>query len=1016
MKLVFAFCLLLVGVGVLGQANVAEQRKPFTFLDKGDSTKLKLVSVKGDTLDLCPIYHKTPKKETRIGTTGWPLNQPKKPKYLPKKSDWIRFIVKKDNKYALCNTQGILQTDYVYDSIYCFERANIALVANGLIPEPYALDNRTHVFLQLEVVASTLASVYNPLNNQHINAILVRKNGKQGLIDSVGNELVPAVYSDIWKTAKSDSVEVNAWGVRFANSNVWVKLSPKYKQRPWQASASRYLGNQDRFIVARNGKVGFVNRFDDEVIEAKYQHVWDFYNGYAAVRQNNKIGLIDLNGKVVVPIIYNGVTYFDKGVALAMPDDYKTIFIDTTGQQIATDFFDVVIDNRKNPSSPFYFKRIYEPQNLLDDMSSVNEFHFSDNLIHVAKYDTIKANNYPVELKYGYMNSKGHLVIDFLFSETTPFKYGLAIVKFEGFYGIIDTTGNWIIDPIYSKLESFNQFSWFKGTKIHNENVVLHKAGQRLEATSYQMVHNLDKWPYINSTDTYAYFVVEQDKHFGVVDTNNRVLIPVIYDKYELTHLGYVFWKEGKASFWNLKFEKLDVGTYDTLSVYLKVYTNSYVAIKKNGKWGFVNFTATNTMPVCVYDSIYQPIGERYKHLIAVKKGEYFGYCDNNGKEIFAPIYKLAPKLTNNLAIMLVKDNKVLTMDETNKSLNTILCYLPKNVFIVEQKHTDTGIKYCNLQDKKGNVLSKNYDAMQWYGDAKTTFIVAQNGKLCGLLNLKGQEITPLKYTRISSFNDGLAIVDSAGLKGLVDKNGKVVCKTLYRELYYDTQAALFRAWTDSSNFWIDKMGKEYSITEYGYTRIKLTANSILVLHKLFGISLVDNNNKVLKSMVDYSHFVQLVPKPYFIASKNGYFGVIDSLLRVVVPFVYSSMKYAGNGLLIVSKNNRFGCINLQNEVLVPLVYEELGNVLLSYRDNYDVVISANNRVMAAKLGGYYGAVDMHNKIIVPFEYDDVIIEKGHLGASVQEQIKVIKNHRYGYFDLNGKLVEPCVRYYVSEW
>ena len=70
---------------------------------------------------------------------------------------------------------------------------------------------------------------------------------------------------------------------------------------------------------------------------------------------------------------------------------------------------------------------------------------------------------------------------------------------------------------------------------------------------------------------------------------------------------------------------------------------------------------------------------------------------------------------------------------------------------------------------------------------------------------------------------------------------------------------------------------------------------------------------------------------------------------------------------------------------------------------------------MAAKLGGYYGAVDMHNKIIVPFEYDDVIIEKGHLGASVQEQIKVIKNHRYGYFDLNGKLVEPCVRYYVLE-
>ena len=1015
MKLVFAFCLLLVGVGVLGQANVAEQRKPFTFLDKGDSTKLKLVSVKGDTLDLCPIYHKTPKKETRIGTTGWPLNQPQKPKYQPKKSDWIRFIVKKNNKYALCNTQGILQTDYVYDSIYCFERANIALVANGLIPEPYALDNRTHVFLQLEVVASTLASVYNPLNNQHINAILVRKNGKQGLIDSVGNEIVPAVYSDIWKTAKSDSVEVNAWGVRFANSNVWVKLSPKYSHCFHRSLDSRNLGIQDRFIAVRNGKVGFVNRFDDEVIEAKYQHVWNFYNGRAAVQQNNKVGLIDLNGKVVVPIIYKGVTYFDKGVALAMPGNGKTIFIDTTGQQIVTDAFDIVIDNIQPSSNGSRFKTVCQPLNLFGRVDGIYEFQFSDDLISVAKRDTIKVNNYPVELKYGYMNSKGRLVIDFLFSETTPFKYGLAIVKFEDFYGMIDTTGNWIIDPMYSKLESFNQFSWFKGTNVHKEKVVLHKIGQRVEATSYQMVHNLDKWPYINSTDTYAYFVVEQDKHFGVVDTNNRVLIPVIYDKYELTKLGYVFWKEGKASFWNLNFEKLDIGTYDTLSVYLNVYSDSYVAIKKNGKWGFVNFTITNAMPVYVYDSIYQPIDGQYKHLIVVKKGEYFGCCNNSGKEIFAPVYKLAPKLINNLAIMLIKDNKVLAINKNNEHLSTILCYLPKNVFIVEQKHADTGIKYCNLQDKKGTVLSKNYDAMQWYGDAKTTFIVAQNGKLCGLLNLKGQEITPLKYTRISSFNDGLAIVDSAGLKGLVDKNGKVVCKTLYRELYYDTQAALFRGWSNTSKCWMDKTGKEHSETEYGDTRIRLTANSILVLHKLVGASVVDNNNKVLKSMIDYSNLVQVGNKHCFIACKNGYFGVIDSLLEIAVPFIYSSMKYAGNGLLVVSKNNKYGCINLQNEVLVPLVYEELGNVQLTELDDNEVFIATNSGLMAAKLGGYYGAIDTHNKIVVPFEYDDVIIERGDCSSSVRGGIKIIKNHRYGYFDLNGKLVEPCVRYYVLE-
>jgi hypothetical protein len=128
-----------------------------------------------------------------------------------------------------------------------------------------------------------------------------------------------------------------------------------------------------------------------------------------------------------------------------------------------------------------------------------------------------------------------------------------------------------------------------------------------------------------------------------------------------------------------------------------------------------------------------------------VERDNRFGYCYLYGEEIISPMYLLPPLLANEQKIMLIEGNKVLTMDENNEHLSTILCYLPKNVFIVEQKHADTGIKYCNLQDKKGTVLSKNYDAMQWYGDAKTTFVVAQNGKLCGLLNLKGQEITAVK-------------------------------------------------------------------------------------------------------------------------------------------------------------------------------------------------------------------------------------------------------------------------------
>ena len=103
MKLVFAFCLLLVGVGVLGQANVAEQRKPFTFLDKGDSTKLKLVSVKGDTLDLC---HGRFYQDLSSSGHSWFANSfnvladSQSHSFM---DNYFRFLVKKQGKYAVCN-------------------------------------------------------------------------------------------------------------------------------------------------------------------------------------------------------------------------------------------------------------------------------------------------------------------------------------------------------------------------------------------------------------------------------------------------------------------------------------------------------------------------------------------------------------------------------------------------------------------------------------------------------------------------------------------------------------------------------------------------------------------------------------------------------------------------------------------------------------------------------------------------------------------------------------------------
>jgi hypothetical protein len=69
-----------------------------------------------------------------------------------------------------------------------------------------------------------------------------------------------------------------------------------------------WLGNsfeEDMLIVGVRGKgLGFVNRHGIEIVPPTYDEARDFYQGQASVRLNGKWGAIDKRGKIVVPLIH----------------------------------------------------------------------------------------------------------------------------------------------------------------------------------------------------------------------------------------------------------------------------------------------------------------------------------------------------------------------------------------------------------------------------------------------------------------------------------------------------------------------------------------------------------------------------------------------------------------------------------------------------------------------------------------------------------------------------------------
>ena len=88
-------------------------------------------------------------------------------------------------------------------------------------------------------------------------------------------------------------------------------------------------------IVCKNDRYGYVDTKGKEIISCQFEDVGSFHNGFAAVKQGGWTGFIDTSGRVVIKPQYTvsvSHTRFNEGLAPVFGADEQTGFIDTSGQ------------------------------------------------------------------------------------------------------------------------------------------------------------------------------------------------------------------------------------------------------------------------------------------------------------------------------------------------------------------------------------------------------------------------------------------------------------------------------------------------------------------------------------------------------------------------------------------------------------------------------------------------------------------------------------------------------------
>lgn len=306
-------------------------------------------------------------------------------------------LVHKNGKYGFIDKSENIVIPFVYDDASSFSEG-LAAVCNG--GKLGFIDKTNHNVIPFDFNYIE-DEVYSSFNGGI--AIVINSDNQQGCIDKTGKIVQP--FSDAWIVYLMDGV---------------------------------YKKQIDDQIILFN-KSGVLGIFDNSwEIEFRVDN-YDLFDGYFFVGRNGKAGVIDKNGKEILPCVYRTITHFNypDHQLIEAKDENGTNLFDKTGKLIVSSDYDIeycfegIIKVRKNDKYGFIDKsgRIISPC-IYDE---VGPFNSSSAIV-------CKNEN------WGVIDNNGKEVIPCKFNYVSFFSNGLAVVINNGKLGFVDVNGKSTFD------------------------------------------------------------------------------------------------------------------------------------------------------------------------------------------------------------------------------------------------------------------------------------------------------------------------------------------------------------------------------------------------------------------------------------------------------------------------------------------------------------------------------------------------------------------------------------------
>lgn len=843
-----------------------------------------------------------------------------------------------------------------------------------------------------------------------------------GLIDTIGNEVLPTEYNELsyidgyWIVCKD-------YKYGLLSSSLSEIIPPTY-------SKMEHLKN-GFFIVTQDGDKLLIDNTGKEILApASFDEIELFGDSFFKLIYNKAgcfdrdwISIVNQNGKTIVEYDdYREITYLGDGLMVLDKRYDGKYLVNFQGERIYEWSYDE-IKKRDNGLFSLRSKKRWGvgdvSGNIIIDIEYLDEIVFDNDTATIRVDEIIRLDEPSYKQK---INREGTVIVHDGEKEIelpkgvywgTDFTNGISIIRRKreryserNIIGVADVNGNIIIPAKYEEI------------RLLSNNTILVKANDccgMLDLNRYELSYPGRRWSIFPSILSLVNYNAEESEFdincYGLYDIEGKVIFPPIFSLInfiaedrirvcwnvniakEWNNTGYTpglcdekesiikFLEGYRATLCNSKGEIVCDKEYLYVGKFINQYAPAYKEINvEDGKiryrmGGVIDVTG-KTVIEPKYDVIIPYKDSQY---IKVRKGEKFGIIDYANNTILMPVYDVIVLSGNSQYVRISKDGKVGIADLQSKKERIF-----EDINIQRNDKVDSHGRCAYSEDTEDGtwgvisidglvVPSGKYKSVRLLDNG--LIMVSNQSEHCpfmslyGLLDKQGNEILPIKYTNISSFDNNRAKIC---IGGKCDESEEII---------------------DGEWGVVDNTGK--IIVDCKYDSITLYENGI--------IKISDNSGEIPE------------------------FGLLDENGKEIVPIKYSSISSFVNGRAVV----RFGAVKEVDEIAVQALGKEItggkwgvidvgGNVIIKeiYVSSIDDISMLNNGLMKVRVDyldgsfeqySHYGLLDKTGNEILPTTYSYISDFRDGLARVCKEVAQDFDTvERWGIIDSTGKFIKEC--------